>query len=271
MSILSFVRQALLTFAAVAATAGSAHAALLPSWNFNLGSVGGTDATAITSITVVGTAQIDQEVYGYSGLGNPFSMSGSLSWLQYDQGADSSLFVLPAGYSDLYLRFDGLTGILDPLGDAAFDTGSGLIGLYLANDGYDMELAIFRLANESSATDIAYFDGGGYNPFYHLNFELVSGLANLFADENGTPLQPGSVLSFDIDGRLDSDGDYPSFVAGGDGVSTSRIVSQGNISALDAAALPPTGVPEPSIASLLLLAVLSMTIVNRRRRTELPA
>ncbi|MDQ3268521.1 MAG: hypothetical protein M3P47_07360, partial [Pseudomonadota bacterium] len=60
-----------------------------------------------------------------------------LQWVQYQQsGAFNPLGLgLPSAYTDLYFRFDGLSGNLDNNGNAAFNPGIGAIKLYLGNGG----------------------------------------------------------------------------------------------------------------------------------------
>lgn len=256
------------------AFATSAVAVPLSNWSLNLGALGGSNATGIIDVTLDGFSQLDQTIAGNSAIGNAFTFSGSLGWIQYQAngvGAPAS-FGLPGAYSDLFFRFSGLTGTLDAFGNATFVPGGGSIGLYLDNGGSlipsvgALTLATFNLGPGSSAEDIAYYDGLSAAPYYTLNFRLISALAGLLTDDQSNPILPGADFTAIVDGLLDLNfPENPSAVPSGDGTSINILVNAGYIGAVNVQggpAVPPNPIPEPG--SLLLIALGLMGIVGLR-------
>lgn len=235
----------------------AANATPLNSWNLNLGVLGGGNATNISTMTLNGFSELDQTIAGNSALGQGFTFGGSLGWVQYQQNGavTPSTLGLPAGYTDLYLRFTGLTGTIDGSGNASFNSGIGQATLYLDNAGTllpsmnALTLASFTLTSPSTASDVAYYDGYGLNPMYSLSFQLGSALTGLFTDGNGIPILPQAIFSIDIDGLLDpSILVNPTPVANGSGVSVSALINAGQISAIN---IPAGQVPEPATSALV--------------------
>ena len=255
--------------------AALSSAAPLSAWNFNLGAVGGTNAAQIGAITLNGYSELDQIISGNSTFSQAVTFSGSLQWVQYQKnGAFNPLGLgLPSAYTDLYFRFDWLSGNLDNNGNAAFNLGIGAIKLYLGNggslipDAQALELASYKLAIASTASDIAYYDGFGFSPMFNLSFQLVSALSGLFTDNNGAPILPLATFDVDIDGLLDpSVLTNPTPVPSGAGTSTNILVNAGQISAVnvDPTAIPVPTVPEP--ATVMLIAAGLVGIFAARRR-----
>ena len=242
----------------------------LSEWNLNLGTLGGTNAAHIGTVTVNGFSELDQTISGNSGLGQAFTFSGSLQWVQYQQsGAFSPLsFGLPAAYTDLYFRFAGLSGTMDNSGNAAFTPGIGSINLYLDNGGslipgtHALVLASYSLAGPSTASDIAYYDGGGANSAFNLSFQLISAVAGLFTDNNGAPILPHATFTVGIDGLLDpSVLTNPTPVPGGTGISINTLINAGQVSAVN---VDRTAIPEPATAALIAAGLLGVVAVRRR-------
>ena len=251
-----------------------AQAALLPSWNLNLNVVGGVGAANIAALTVDGFSQLDQTIVAGSGMGNAFGFQGSLGWVQYQDVAANGPFGfgLPVGQTDLFLSFQGLTGQLDLSGNGTFNPNVGTAALYLGQDGSltpqpaSILLASF-LFDSGSASDIAYFDGGGANPFFNLNFKLLSSLSGLLTDDQGHALLAGSLFSFSVDGLLDpSVFDNPSALVGSDGVSTSVLLNLGDLLSVDGLVQSnptPTSVPEPASLFMLTMGLLLLCCTMR--------
>ena len=242
----------------------------LSEWNLNLGALGGADASHIGTVTLNGFSELDQTISGNSALGQSFTFSGSLQWVQYQQsGTFSSLsFGLPAGYTDLYFRFAGLSGILDNSGNAAFNPGIGSIKLYLDNGGslipgtHALALASYSLTSPSTASDIAYYDGIGISPMFNLSFQLTSAVAGLFTDNNGAPILPHATFTVGFDGLLDpSVLTNPTPVPGGTGTSINTLINAGQVSAVN---VDRTAIPEPATAALIAAGLLGILAVRRR-------
>ena len=255
--------------------AALSSAAPLNAWNLNLGAVGGTNATQIGIVTLNGYSELDQIISGNSAFGQHFTFSGSLQWVQYQQsGAFNPLGLgLPSAYTDLYFRFDGLSGNLDNKGNAAFNPGIGVIKLYLGNggslipDAQALELASYKLASASTASDIAYYDGFGLSPMFNLSFQLVSAFTGLFTDNNGAPILPLATFDVGIDGLLDlSVLINPTPVPSGAGTSTNILVNAGQIRAVnvDPTAIPGLTVPEPATVMLIAAGLVGIFAVRRR-------
>ena len=256
-------------------SAALSNATPLNAWNLNLSAVGGTDATQISTVTLNGYSELNQTISGNSAFGQAFTFSGSLQWVQYQQsGAFNPLGLgLPSAYTDLYFRFDGLSGNLDNNGNAAFNPGIGAIKLYLDNGGslipgaQALELASYSLAGASTASDIAYYDGGGFSPMFNLSFQLVSAITGLFTDNNGAPILPLATFDVGIDGLLDlSVLTNPTPVPSGAGISTNILVNAGQVSAVnvDPTAIPGPTVPEPATAMLIAAGLVGFFAVRRR-------
>lgn len=250
------------------AYAASAAAVPLSNWNLNLGAIGGTNATAITDVTLNGFSEIDQTISANTSYGNPFTFSGSLGWVQYQAGGMPLNFGLPASYTDLFFRFSGLAGAVDSFGNATLQPGVGSITLYLDHGGSlvpstsALTLATFALDTGSNAQDIAYYDGFGANAFYTLNFRLVSALSGLLTDDHGNPILPGADFGTTVDGLLDLNVlNNPSAVPSGDGTSVSVLVNAGDMGAVNVQA-PPHGIPEPGTLFLVAFGVIG--IATRR-------
>ena len=248
-----------------------ADAVPLSSWNFNLGALGGSSATNIGTVTLNGFSELDQTIAGNSALGQPFTFGGSLQWVQYQKsGIVSPLsFGLPAGYTDLYFRFAGLSGTLDSSGNAAFIPGIGAATLYLDSGGslipgsHALALASYSLASPSSASDIAYYDGFGLSPMFNLSFQLASAVPGLFTDNHGAPILPGATFAIDVDGLLDpSILSNPTPVPGGTGTSVNTLINAGQVSAVNVARLPPT-VPEPATMALVAIGLIGLLAMRR--------
>lgn len=242
----------------------------LSEWNLNLSAFGGSNATNIGTVTLNGFSELDQTIVGNSGLGQAFTYSGSLQWVQYQQnGVFNPLsFGLPAGYTDLFLRFTGLSGTLDNSGNASFNSGIGAATLYLDNGGTlipsvnALALASYTLSGPSTASDIAYYDGFGISPMFNLTFQLVSAMAGLFTDSNGAPILPQSTFTVDIDGLLDpSVLTNPTLVPGGTGTSINTLINAGQVSAVN---VEQTAIPEPATAALIAAGLLGILAVRRR-------
>ena len=243
-----------------------------PDWNLKLSVVGGEDATAIDYTIADGKVTLEQQVAGGEAKGLGFTYNGALSLMSYRQtgSSDATLFGLPAGYTDLYLRFDGLTGSLTQDGDASFDTGSGSIALYLDQGGNlapgtnAITLATFELA-PSKGADFDYFDGGGIHAVLDLNLSLVSSIAGLFTELDGTPFGPQSVLALTLYSHLDpSLSPNPSEVPDGTGTSTSQLLLTGEIGATNYGVLA-SPVPEPANACLILVGLIGVMGLSRKR------
>lgn len=246
------------------AYAASAVALPLSNWNLNLGAIGGTNATAITDVTLNGFSQVDQTISANTSYGNPFTFSGSLGWVQYQAGGMPLSFGLPASYTDMFFRFSGLTGTVDNFGNATLLPDVGSITLYLDHGGSlipsasALTLATFALDTGSNAQDIAYYDGFGANAFYTLNFRVVSALSGLLTDDRGNPILPGADFVTTVDGLLDlSVLDNPSAVPSGDGMSVSLLVNAGDMGAVNVQATP-HGIPEPGTLFLVALGVMGI-------------
>jgi hypothetical protein len=243
---------------------------LLSSWDLNLGTVGGSNAIAIGAVTLNGFSEIDQTVVGSSAFGQAFTFSGSLQWVQYQKsGAVNPLsFGLPTGYTDLYLRFTGLSGALNSSGNASFNSG-GTAKLYLDNGGTlipsanALALASFTLASPSSAIDVAYYNGGGGNAMFDLSFQLVSAMTGIFTDGNGAPILPQAIFSFGFDGLLDpSVLSNPTPVANGNGTSVSMLINAGQVGAVNVVKIT-SSVPEPATMALVAIGMIGLLIMRR--------
>ena len=250
-----------------------ASAVPLSSWNFNLGALGGSNASTIDTVTLNGFSELDQTIAGNSAFGQPFTFGGSLQWVQYQKSGmvNPLSFGLPAGYTDLYFRFAGLSGTLDSSGNAAFIPGIGAATLYLDSGGslipgnHALALASYSLAGPSTASDIAYYDGFGFSPMFDLSFQLASAVPGLFTDNHGAPILPGATFAIDVDGLLDpSIPINPTPVAGGEGTSVNTLINAGQVSTVNVARLTST-VPEP--ATMALVAIGLMGLLARRRNS----
>lgn len=196
--------------------------------------------------------------------------------MQYQQnGAFNSLgFGLPSGYTDLFLRFTGLSGTLDNSGNASFNSGIGAATLYLDSGGTlipsvnALALASYTLSGPSTASDIAYYDGFGISPMFNLSFQLLSATAGLFTDNTGAPILPQSIFTVAIDGLLDRTIlANPTLVPGGTGTSINTLINAGEVSAVNVArttGTPPSPVPEPATATLIIAGLLGISMVRRR-------
>ena len=244
----------------------------LSGWNINLGTFGGTNTANIDTVTLNGFSELDQTITGNSAFGQPFTFGGSLQWVQYQQtGIVNPLsFGLPAGYTDLYFRFSGLSGILDSSGNAAFIPGIGAATLYLDSGGslipgsHAWALASYSLAGPSTASDIAYYDGFGLNPMFSLSFQLSSTVAGLLTDNNGAPILPGATFAINLDGLLDpSILINPTLVPGGGGTSVNTIINAGQVSVVNSDRLP-SAVPEPTTTALVLIGLAGLWTMRRR-------
>jgi|GEM_PF-4497272 len=259
---------------------GTANADPLSSWSLNLSTVGGANSTGISTVTMNGFSELDQVITSNSGLGNPFSFSGSLGWVQYqtNNSLTPNTFVLPSAYSDLFFRFQSLTGTLDTFGNGAFDSGVGGVTLYLDNggslvpDANALALATFSVTGNSNAQDIAYYDGGGANPFYTLDFQLVSATPGLFTDDQNNPLLPGAEFTVIVDGLLDpSLINNPGSVANDGDASPSILINAGQLNPINVQASPPptNSVPIPGTAALVSLGIF-LVFAIRRLTVSLP-
>lgn len=241
-------------------------------WNLNLGAVGGSNATAIDHVIIDGVGAFDQQVAGGIAAGLPFTYHGTLGLTSFQQvgTTGTSSFGLPASYTDLYFRFQGLTGLLTPSGDATFDPGSGSIALYLDQGrgsvpgASALSLATFMLA-PATGTDVDFFDGGGINAILNLNLQPLSSLSNLLTDANGAPFGPQSTLSFNLYTLLDPAlFPNPTGVPSGTGTSTSQVIPTGELRASNGPAVPLPTIPEPASLALLALGLPLLAAMRRR-------
>lgn len=260
----------ILLVALLLSSATLASATPLSEWNFKLGALGGADASHISTATLNGFSELDQTIAGNSAFGQSFTFNGSLQWVQYQQIAalNPSSFGLPAGYTDLYFRFEGLSGALDNSGNAVFNPGIGSIKLYLDNGGSlipgisALTIASYSLASPSTASDIAYYDGGGFSPMYDLSFQLASAIPGLFTDNNGAPILPQATFTLGFDGLLDpSVLTNPTLLPSGAGTSINTLVNAGQLSAVN---VDQNVIPEPATAALIAAGVLGILVVRRR-------
>ena len=118
-------------------------------------------------------------------------------------------------------------------------------------------LATFSLA-PSSATDFDYFDGGGIHAMLDLTLSLVSSVADLFTDIDGTPFQAQSEFALTLYSPLDpSVSPNPTEVPDGTGTSTSRLLLTGEMRAAKHA-VPMSPVPEPANLYLVLAGLITV-------------
>ena len=250
----------------------SANATILDAWRFNLSAAGagGGDATNIDYIVVDGKSTVLQQLVGGSPVGQTFSDSGFLSFIQYHQ--ESALltdnFILPTGYTRLYLKFDNLTGIFNPGNTVTFNPDIGTIKLWLDSDsdvnpatGTSLELASYKIKAPSGGSAINFYGGAGGTATIDITLMLDTQIApNLFQNSAGVNFDPLMVLHLvNVNSLIDPNfNPNPTFPAGGTGTSVLHVNNAGQYNA--------TTVPEPGTLALTGLGLMGLLIGSRRRK-----
>lgn len=262
---------------AIVACAGTAKAAtILNGWNLNLSAANGlngfsglSDATNIDQIIVNGNATITQTVVGGVALGQPFSESGVLQLISFEEepgGGAVESFDLGNARA-LYLAFTGLTGVLNPDSTITFDQGSGSIRLVLDSDadlnpltGTTLTLATYEIIDPSGGSNLDFFGGTAANATVDVTLQQLTGLPLLYTGAGGGDLESPLVFHLvNVDSLLDPR--FPnnpdnSGVIGGNGSSIIHVRNSGqyNIAA----------VPEPATLGLFGVGLLLLGLTARR-------
>lgn len=263
--------------AAVAAfSAQPASAQILDGWTVNLETIndegvftGLVSNTDIDHINVVGSdTVIQQTVVGGSALGQPFVESGVLQWnsTSPEGGGGVTNFSLGTATA-LYVQFTDLTGVLNNDGTITFDTpNTGTVILWLDDDndldpttGTSQQIAEFAIIAPSGGSDLDFFGGGGANATVDITLELISQIDDdLFLDENGDPIAPGSSIHLvNTDSLLVSQEDF--IDENGDGFTLLEVQNNGQWNIAQE-------IPEPSTIGLLAFGLSALGFFMRRRR-----
>lgn len=274
-------------------TSASAFAAsVIDNWSFNLSGLNGStltngdsitfasNTTGIDHLNFVGASTVLQTVVGGVALGQSFSDSGYLQLNTASKEivgptANLNFGFNSATFNPLYgfLRFDGLTGVLNPDGSITFDPLSGSIALWAQEDttgsafeptslgANAIQIAVFNILAPSGGSNLDFYGGTAANSTIDITLGLVSSiLPDLIKDGSGNTITTLALDLINSDSLLDPNynpnPDNTGVNALGNGTSVIRVQNNGQFNV--------TTVPEPTTIALLGLGLLAFGSTRKR-------